>query len=119
MKTSSAGKVLSRTAARNSFLINQLATPGLGSIMAGRYVAGIGQLVLALAGFALILAWFVLLMGQVVRQMNDGGAASNSPAWLGESGAVVFVVAWIWSLVTSLSVLRESKANEPPRIGET
>ena len=37
--------------ARNCALINQLATPGLGSLMAGRLVAGIGQLLLAVAGF--------------------------------------------------------------------
>ena len=39
---------LSRSAARNAALLNQCATPGLGSLMAGRRLAGIGQLLLAI-----------------------------------------------------------------------
>ena len=44
-------KLLSPATARNAALVNQLATPGLGTIMAGRIVTGAGQLLLALAGF--------------------------------------------------------------------
>jgi len=113
MKTSSAGKVLIRTKARNSFLINQLATPGLGSLMAGRFIAGLGQLALALIGFGLILAWFVALMSQIYRQMN-GDSSPQSVAWLGEAGAIVFAASWIWALLTSVSLLQEARANEPP-----
>jgi hypothetical protein len=116
MKTSSAGKALSRASARNSFLINQLATPGLGSLMGRRYLAGTGQLLLALLGFGLVVVWFVLLMVQIVHQANEEGGSSPSLAWLGEAGAAVFAVSWIWALVTSMSLLREAKANEPPRL---
>jgi hypothetical protein len=113
MRTSSAGKVPSLKAARNSFLINQLATPGLGSLMAGRYLAGIGQLALALLGFGLLIAWFISLMTQMYRQLTTD-APARSVAWLGEAGAAIFVLAWIWSLVTSLALLREARASEPP-----
>ena len=116
MKISSAGKVLSRTSARNSFLINQLATPGLGSLMARRYVEGTGQLLLALLGFGLFLAWFIFLMLKTLRDVDEQGASTHSVAWIGEAGAAVFALSWIWSLMTSLSLLREAKANEPPRI---
>lgn len=111
MKTSSAGKALNLTTARNCFLINQFATPGLGSLMAGRYASGVGQLLLALAGFGLILAWFVAVMAQVYQQMNSD-VTPPSKAWLGELGALVFAVSWIWSLVTSLSLMREARENE-------
>ena len=111
MKISSAGKALSRTTARNSFLINQLATPGLGSLMAGRHVAGSGQLLLALAGFGLVLAWFIALLTQMYQQL-DSDAQPKSVAWLGELGALIFAAAWLWALITSLSLLREASANE-------
>ena len=102
---------LSRSTARNAALLNQCATPGLGSLMAGRRLAGIGQLLLAVAGFVMIIGWFVLLALQIYNQLiND--APTKSVAWLGEAGAVIFVAAWLWSLVTSLSVLREARANE-------
>jgi len=113
MKTSSAGKVLSPTAARNSFLINQLATPGLGSLMARRYLAGTGQLLLALIGFGLILAWFLSLMSEIYKSINSE-VAPKSVAWIGELGAAIFGAAWLWSLLTSLSLLREARANEIP-----
>jgi hypothetical protein len=118
MKIFSAARALNRTTARNSFLVNQLATPGLGSLMAGRYLAGVGQLLLALIGFGLVLAWFVALMTQVFQQA-DGDVPPKSVAWLGESGAATFVAAWLWALVTSLNLLRAARANEaqmpPPR----
>lgn len=106
---------LSRSAARNAALLNQCATPGLGSLMAGRRLAGVGQLLVAVAGFAMVIGWFVLLALQIYDELiND--AQPKSVAWLGEVGAVTFGAAWLWSLVTSLSVLREARDNEnqPP-----
>ena len=79
--------------------------------MAGRLLAGIGQLLLAVAGFVMVTGWFALLAVQTYNQLiND--AQSKSAAWLGEAGAVLFIAAWLWSLVTSLSVLREARATE-------
>jgi fatty acid desaturase len=108
---------LSRAAARNAALLNQCATPGLGSLMAGRLLPGLGQLLLAVAGFVMVIAWFVLHALQLYNELvND--AQPKSVAWLGEAGALTFTAAWLWSLVTSLSVLREARANEgkpPPR----
>jgi hypothetical protein len=111
MKTSSVGKVLSRATARNTFLINQFATPGLGSLMAGRFVVGLGQLLLALAGFGLVVAWFVALITQVYQQI-DNGVAPKSYSLLGAAGGSTFLAAWLWSLITSLSLLREARENE-------
>ncbi len=80
--------------------------------MAGRRLAGIGQLLLAIAGFVMVIAWFVLLALQTYQQLvND--APPKSVAWLGMAGAVTFIAAWFWSLVTSLSVLREARTNAP------
>jgi hypothetical protein len=70
MKTSSAGQPLNRTTARNSFLVNQFATPGLGSLMARRYLAGSGQLLLSVAGFGFVVAWFVSVMARLYQQVE-------------------------------------------------
>jgi len=79
--------------------------------MAGRRLAGIGQLLLAVAGFVMVVGWFVLLALQLYEELiND--APPRSVARLGEAGAVIFLAAWLWSLVTSFSVLREARANE-------
>ena len=79
--------------------------------MAGRRAAGIGQLLLAVAGFVLVVAWFSLVAIQTYNLfMND--TQSKSVAWVGEAGAAVFFASWLWALLTSLSILREARANE-------
>jgi hypothetical protein len=106
-------KTVSRTAARNAALINQFATPGLGSLMAGRWMAGTGQLLLALAGFAFVIKWFFETMVQAYNQIN-GDVSPQSVAGVGEMGAVLFLMAWFWALVTSLSLVKRAKSEEPP-----
>ena len=86
--------------------------------MAARYVAGSGQLLLAVAGAGFVIVWFVAVMAQTVQQLDDG-APPKSVAWLGEIGALLFAISWLWALVTSLSLLREARLEEmpaPPRI---
>jgi hypothetical protein len=102
--------------------LNQLATPGLGSLMAGRYVAGAGQLLLALAGFALVLGWFAMKC-VAIYQVVAGDSEPKPYGWLGKWGAIIFMAAWLWSLVTSVSLLKAAKRldevaakNPPPRI---
>jgi hypothetical protein len=80
--------------------------------MAGRIVVGVGQLVLAVAGFGFLVLWFVALLRQYYGQIS-GDVPVTPIAWLGESGAVIFLAAWSWSLVTSISLVREARRNAP------
>ena len=88
--------------------------------MAGRRLAGIGQLLLAVAGFLMILGWFALLAVQTYNQLvND--APTKSVASLGKAGAVLFIAAWLWALATSLRIVgsagKAESAGVPPRLG--
>jgi hypothetical protein len=83
--------------------------------MAGRRVAGLGQLVVAVLGFCLFLGWFALLAAQTYNALVNG-VESKSVAWLGAAGAGLVAASWFWSLATSLSVLREARAAEPPAL---
>jgi 4a-hydroxytetrahydrobiopterin dehydratase len=103
------GKPLSRTAARNAVLINQLATPGLGSLLCGRWIAGSGQLMLAVAGFTLFVIWFVKDMFQYYGQITGDVEVRPIGGFL-VSGLSLFGAAWLWSLLTSFSLLREAAA---------
>ncbi len=101
--------------ARNAALINQFATPGLGSLLAGRIASGVGQLLVALVGFAFFLGWFGATMKDFYGLMAEDYAEPVSHrAWL-VWGLVVFAIAWLWSLVTSLQLLRAAKP-PPPEI---
>jgi len=112
MKPSSAPKNISPAKARNAVFLNLLATPGLGSLAVGRLVAGTGQLALALAGFALVMAWFVKILVPYYDLMFVDIRPPPINWGLGEAGLALFVAAWGWSLVTSISIYQAaSQAN--------
>ena len=105
-------KLLTGIRAWTCFMINQLATPGLGSLMARRIVPGACQLALALVGFALLVGWMVeYSYHQFLRQMDEP-VPTGSNNWLAIWGLIVFGASWLWSLVTSLSLIRQAKADE-------
>ena len=113
MKPSLARKQISRAKARNAALLNQFATPGLGSLLAGRWVAGTGQLLVFLAGFAIYCAWAYKNLTQYYHLMFSDAPPENigwnRTAW---AGVILCAAAWCWSMVTSFSLFREaSKVN--------
>jgi hypothetical protein len=115
------GKPLGTGRARSAALINQLATPGLGSLMAGRRFAGAGQLLLAVTGVGLVFVWFVqvLLIYYSLAQDDFPSTEPQIAYKLVESGALIFGAAWLWSLATSISLLREAKANAIQALEQT
>ena len=104
------GKPLSRATAKNAALLNLLATPGLGSLIARRWIAGGGQLLLAVAGFILIMVWFFEEIIPYYRLMFSDAPPHLTNLKMLAAGAILFLLAWLWSAVTSLSLLREASA---------
>lgn len=90
--------------------INLLATPGLGTIIAGRFLAGALQLILAVIGFCLIIAWFFYLFQATLE------AAPAGNAWMWQSGVAFFATGWLFSLWSSLDLIRQAKTNTPPKL---
>jgi hypothetical protein len=125
MMTTRTARPLSRARVVSCVLVNLTATPGLGSLMARRVLAGTGQLLLALVGFVLIMIWTFALLHRVTVEQLGEPAPPNSSGWMGKWGLIFFGSAWLWSLVTSASLLRQVKADEqagqrpaPPRLGD-
>jgi 4a-hydroxytetrahydrobiopterin dehydratase len=109
MKPSSTRKKVSRTQARNAALLNQLGTPGLGTLLAGRWVEGILQLFLFLAGFVMFCIWaFRNLAGYYQMMFNDAPKTAAAGGGLALWGMAICVLAWVWSLQTSFSLFREA-----------
>jgi hypothetical protein len=101
--------------ARTALVINQFATPGLGSLMAGRYLVGTFQLLFALAGFGLIVAWFFLVLKTAYAIMENSGEPAP-PHYLGWMGLGIFLFAWCWSWFTSIRVLRAAQQTHRQRM---
>lgn len=78
-------------------------------MMGGHFIAGIGQLLLALIGFALIMGWFVLTMKESYAFDINGTAEPKSYGVYGIAGLLIFGAGWIWALVTSLSLMRKAR----------
>jgi dethiobiotin synthetase len=102
--------------------MNLLVLPGLGSLLARRRTAGLGQVAVALAGASLSLWWFAQLLRQWAEDGSIPGDGGEHFA-VGIAGVLVFGVAWLWSLGTSLVVVRTARASNPrvksPRDTET
>ncbi len=104
-------KPVSRAKARNAAMLNLLATPGLGSLLCGRWMAGSGQLVFACAGFALVAVWFFKEMIPYYGLMFGDEPPRLPGLKMLAEGAALFAAAWLWSAATSWSLLREASAN--------
>jgi hypothetical protein len=93
--------------------------------MARRVFAGIGQLLLAVAGFVLLVGWMCALFHRVFLQQLGNPVPPDSSGWMWKWGLLFFGASWLWSLVTSLSLLRQAKADGqvepkaiPPRMAD-
>ena len=105
---------LKRSKALNCLLVNQFATPGLGSLMGGRILAGIVQLGLALLGFGLVVAWFIGVFTKAYHDAMEQPGTSANYSFLGLAGFGAFACSWVLSWFTSISLLRNSLPDEKP-----
>jgi 4a-hydroxytetrahydrobiopterin dehydratase len=103
-------KPLNRAKARNAALLNQLATPGLGSLLCGRWIAGTGQLLLSVVGFTLVVVWFFKEMIPYYGLMFDEETPRFPSLKMLAAGGNLFAIAWLWSAFTSFSLLREASS---------
>src|SRR5690348_9778801 len=100
-------KTIDRSDAIGLAALNQFATPGLGTILAGRWTAGLIQLAFAGAGFALIMLWFLSLFRGLLNSTDFG------PAWEWQIGALLFAIGWVASLWSSVDIVRKASAKTP------
>lgn len=91
---------------------NLLVLPGLGSWILGR-VVGLAQMALSLAGFGLTLVWAFWLV-RVWVALKHVPTDPGPHLIKAISGLLLFAAAWIWALVTSITILRRATAKTNP-----
>ncbi len=100
-------------------IVNQLAFPGLGTLMMGRRV-GYAQAAIMLAGFFLTMAfllWYLVCAGRYAT--NPGWDEARFVSlyrpykWSLHWGLGLCAVAWVWALFSSLDMLRTSRRPGP------
>jgi uncharacterized oligopeptide transporter (OPT) family protein len=97
-------------------LVNQLAFPGLGTLMMGRRV-GFAQAVIMLTGF-------FLTMGYLFWYLISAGRYAANPSWDETQFASLYrpykwslywglglcAVSWVWALFSSIAMLRAARS---------
>src|SRR6185503_9296138 len=99
-------------------IINQLAFPGLGTLMMGRRV-GYAQATIMLAGFCLsmgFLLWYLVCAGRYAVNPDWEEAKFFSLyrpyKWALYWGLGLCAAAWIWALFSSIAMVRAARASE-------
>lgn len=107
-------------------VMQNLATPGIGSLKARRFFAGSCQLTLAIAGCFLACAWVIEWSYRINQAQNGEPIPQNPSGWLLKWGVVCFGLSWLWALITCVSLVLQAKAAErrnpqkiPPRLGDS
>ena len=103
------GKSSNRVSGWNALVLNLATTPGLGSFLAGRRAVGIVQMLAAVSGFVVLMLWFWDLARQFWSLLQSGDGAVQPDLRQLVVGGGLFGGAWLWSLWTSISILRQSK----------
>lgn len=92
---------------------------------AGRVFTGVCQLLLAVAGAALISVWILKSTWAVIQKEAGAPAPPHPIGWLWQWGVVGFAVSWSWTFITCVDLFRRAKAEErknpqnlPPRLAD-
>jgi hypothetical protein len=112
----SSERPLSRDRAWSCIMMN-IATPGVGSMRAGQVFAGPAQLLLALAGAALICVWIIKACYGMVQEELDQPVPQNSGGWLWKWGAICFAASYAWTFVACVNLFRRAKIQERENLG--
>lgn len=119
---STARQPLTRSKAWTCAGINQLAFPGLGTIISGKKI-GYVQAALMLIGFVLSLYFMVSYATSLYTGLSDPNwgpsvlkEALSQKKWYGITGGLLSVIAWTWALLDSVHIILESQ-KQPPVLG--
>jgi len=116
-------RIISRKRALVCLGMNAFGLPGLGTIMAGR-VIGYVQAALMCLGFFLSVGFMMVYLASSVGSLNRFmlTGVSEDPTvhyepwlWVLWLGLGLSIIAWTWSLISSLIILRQTP-EAPPRI---
>lgn len=106
---------ITRNAARACILLNLFAWPGLGSVLAERF-SGWFQMLLSMSGVLMVIAGFFQFTTMIWEETRYP-TWQDRFVWLALGGATAFACAWIWSLITSLSIFKKAvPAATPPKM---
>jgi len=109
-----------------AYVLLNISVPGWGSRKAGRQIAGFGELFLFFACLFLFGIWFFDWMNRIFQsEMGEDTLPPVPPNWMWQGAVGLYAVSVIWTIATSISMVREARAHEaevlrntPPRLAD-
>src|SRR5580658_4341629 len=108
-----------------AYVLLNISVPGWGSWKAGRKVAGFGEMFILVVCLFLLGLWFLKYMNRIFQSEVGDTLPPIPPNWLWQWGIGLYVVSLVWTIVTSVSVIREARAyeaearrNTPPKLAD-
>lgn len=114
MKTSSIPEQKPSLSTAYGYLVtNLLVMPGMGSLMAKRMVSGICQVILTFIGVLITMGGFILLiLALKALKLGEVDKMDMQSLKILGIGFGIFLIAWFWSLFTSLQIIKEAKQSD-------
>ncbi len=92
---------------------------------AGQFFTGACQLLLAIAGAALICVWIIKVSYRTVQEELGQPIPQNFSGWMWKAGIFCFAVSYVWTFIACVNLFRRAKADErknaeniPPRLAD-
>src|SRR5260221_6630547 len=111
-------KLLTRSKAWACALLNLLAFPSMGTVMAGRRSSGYVQAALMLAGFFLTMGFMLWYFMNMIRLITHSDASEahfkelyHQYAWIGLLGLGLCLLSWFWALASSIAIVRTASSS--------
>src|SRR5262249_23162673 len=112
-------KILTPSRAWLCVLVNQLAFPGAGSVIAGQKI-GYVQAAIMLVGFVLVMLFLLSYIGAAFHLVSDSSLSEQQFRaeyqrwnWAWRWGLVLSIAAWAWSLASSVTIWRQARRRSP------
>ena len=93
-------------------LLNLLVLPGLGSLIVRQPLKAAIQIVLALGGIVLSTVGVAPALKTFV-QTNEFPDHISGSFWMAIVGVILFLTAWIWAMIGSVSAVAKSGGKKP------
>jgi hypothetical protein len=109
-----------------AYVLLNISVPGWGSWKGGRKIAGFGEMFILIVCLFLFGIWFFDWMNRIIQsQMGEDTLPPVPPNWLWQWGLVLYVVSLVWTIATSVGMIREARAHEaevrrntPPKLAD-
>ena len=105
--------MIDRSTAWVCLTTNLFVMPGVGSWMAGQRALGVAHVLMSFGGVLLMTVWLCWFVFQWIESQQMPKSAGPY-LWVAVLGVVLFAGAWLWSLMSSVALLRRAGRNAPP-----